>query len=631
MVKYRRIVCNIFFVFVICLFILLCNAVAAFATNSLVYTEEVVNFSNQSDAVFDGYTGFETTLTGLVGYNYAISLPNGECLRFGFDPRNTTEACNVHDIYGLGSGWQLKLPRMNIKNTSAIEMYRPNGYSYLCIGEKNVINGVDNTGCAYSVNLNNENMFAYNGTYGECEVFDTIGRIMNTTDALGKRTVYEYNGDLISKICYSDDSFVTFNRKGLEIEIVYNQDGISTVLAIFTLEEYGDTFVLSEINADSKVTFKYVNGIKDEILLKSYDNARYERTINYIIDDECMKILNYESIYSDGETARAEYNYGAFNYIDAIVYDNGIETFTYEKLSNNCLKTNTTKNHNNIITETSKTVDNWGHMVSYSYPGVTLDLIYENNRLVLQKENEEVYTYEYNDRGLLAEATFPSGEIITYNRSESGALLSTISSVKGVVNKESDANVFDATNLQRAVAGSVSVEYNINSQVGVTDLVSVYGLTQDAFNCYTYVCDRTYEMAHPGWYSGNLWYTDEEAQAYCTISTMRAFTESDQESLGRTTYVSTLDGEIGTHAWKIALRVRPGEDFHFMKISNGSSGNAYWQFKAGGSGPVMRLLGNNTPAGVTWDLYETDVSTGRYCVGYSGYYVGPICYLIIQD
>ena len=43
---------------------------AAMIEDSII-TKEPINFSNQSDDIFDGYDSMETTLTGRVGYNYA--------------------------------------------------------------------------------------------------------------------------------------------------------------------------------------------------------------------------------------------------------------------------------------------------------------------------------------------------------------------------------------------------------------------------------------------------------------------------------------------------------------------------------------------------------------------------------
>ena len=72
----------------------------------------------------------------------------------------------------------------------------------------------------------------------------------------------------------------------------------------------------------------------------------------------------------------------------------------------------------------------------------------------------------------------------------------------------------------------------------------------------------------------------------------------------RCTSDTTVNGTHNAHAWKIALRVS-SDDYHFMKKSYSTSARpTYWEFKAGKSGPVMRLRGSYTPTTATWDIIQ---------------------------
>lgn len=45
------------------------------------------DISHMSDEVFSGYEGLETTVSGKVGYNYALNTPDGKhSILYGFTP-----------------------------------------------------------------------------------------------------------------------------------------------------------------------------------------------------------------------------------------------------------------------------------------------------------------------------------------------------------------------------------------------------------------------------------------------------------------------------------------------------------------------------------------------------------------
>lgn len=261
---------------------------AAIIEDSII-TEEPMDFSNQSDDIFDGYDSMEATLTGRVGYNYAIPLPNGEDLKLGFDPRNTVG--EKIGFSGIGSGWGIKIPFLDMEK---MIMHRSYGYSFDCVNETSADNMSANSDATYFVRVDSNKMLKYNGPYGEYEIYDTKGCITNITDSLNNTTTYEYSNDLISKINYSDGSAVLFERTENEVDIIYEIEAECLLLATFKLAEVDNRLVLSEIEIPdnfshgiySSVSFEYITNSKDMVLLKKYDNGQHETVIEYIDDSD---------------------------------------------------------------------------------------------------------------------------------------------------------------------------------------------------------------------------------------------------------------------------------------------------------------------------------------------------------
>ena len=92
----------------------------------------------------------------------------------------------------------------------------------------------------------------------------------------------------------------------------------------------------------------------------------------------------------------------------------------------------------------------------------------------------------------------------------------------------------------------------------------------------------------------------------------------------RKIYDCGVNTSIPGHCWQIALRIRPGDDFHFMSRNR----NMSWGFKAGKICPVMEVLNGRTPNDITWDMYEP--SNGTYSVFQSNYYTSTIAYMMIR-
>lgn len=346
-------------------------------------------FTNQYDDVFNGYANMETTMTGRVGYNYAITLPNHDDLLFGFDPRNTTG--EVMDFSGIGSGWKIKLPYLD---TDKQTIHRERGYSFPYETEGDTINTSANSNATYSLRLDLYQLYK-NPKYNTCiqseyEVYDASGRLVRFSDSSDNFITYEYSDDLLSKINYCDGSSVLFERFENEVHVIYTDSEESILLATFKLAEKYDRLVLSEIERPddrysnlTSASFEYITDSNDSLLLKKYDNGQHERTIEYL--DNSYKIASYHQIYSDGGTSNVTYEYGEYDYISVFAKTDYREEYSYKKLDNNCFQITTKKfpaAGTGIRSSSTTTVNEFGQsvhniMTGYS-PGFTFKLTYED-------------------------------------------------------------------------------------------------------------------------------------------------------------------------------------------------------------------------------------------------------------
>lgn len=233
---------------------------------------------------------------------------------------------------------------------------------------------------------------------------------------------------------------------------------------------------LNELLAEHPVLFEYVANLSGGLLLKKYDNGRYIRTIEYLNNSD--KISGYSQIFASGNSYTATYEYGLYNYISVFSKSDYAENYLYEMLDKNCLKKSTTKSHEGVIDSSTRTVDIFGRTVEYTCPGTILTLTYENGRVVSQKENDSLYTYTYDDAGVLKQASLPSGELITY--SENLANSNNISVEENNINST------------RSISGNLSIIYNVNEEVGLTDFFDQNGdYSEKSFNCYGYALGRS--------------------------------------------------------------------------------------------------------------------------------------------
>ena len=311
----------------------LCAGVYIIRSNDRLSKAEVSaeGFSNQYADIFDGSEGMETTLTGRVGYNYAFTLPNGVYMKFGFDPRNTTgEDC---DFSGLGCGWKIKLPFLDVENR---QIYRTNGYVFSFEAENKIKNPFRKSKGNYV--LKEEENPMLRDMQEEYEVYDASGRLVYMVHSSDKKITYTYEDGFVSQIEYSDGSVVFFERTDHEVQVIYTEDEETITMAVFKLEEAFGKVVLKEIVLleDEANSFEYTMDDDNGLLLKSYDNGKYVRTIEYMENSD--KIAGYQQVYEDNSKKSEKYEYGPYDFISATVGTQYTETYKYEKLENNCLK-----------------------------------------------------------------------------------------------------------------------------------------------------------------------------------------------------------------------------------------------------------------------------------------------------
>lgn len=291
----------------------------------------VEGFSNQYDDIFDGSEGMEITLTGRVGYNYAFTLPNEVYMKFGFDPRNTKG--EGYDFFGLGCGWKIKLPFLDVKNN---KIYRSNGYVFSFVAEDKIKNPFKKAKGNYVLKAEENSMLR--DVQEEYEIYDASGRLVNQVRSSDKKITYTYKDGFISQIDYIDGSVVSFERTENEVQVIYTENEENITMAIFKLEEAFGKVVLKEIVLleNETVSFEYITDTDNGLLLKSYDNGKYKRTIEYMEDS--YKITGYQQVYEDNSTRFENYEYGPYDYVSTTEGTLYTEKYSYEKLENNCLK-----------------------------------------------------------------------------------------------------------------------------------------------------------------------------------------------------------------------------------------------------------------------------------------------------
>lgn len=584
---------------------------------------------NINDEVFSGYEGLETTVLGKVGFNVALNTTdNKHTLLLGFTPYDSSD-------YSIATGWRVKLPYLDIKENG---LYRSSeGYVYL-LDKDNKFN-ILNYPSTYILTTNGEDGYALEKVYGSKEYFSNDGSITEEIDEFGNITKYFYKDGDLYKILYADGTFVTLEKsddKGILIKYIKGNN-IDVIADITVKANESGLQEVSEIKyGNDRINFSYMN-VKGGLLLKEYViKDDYKRTVMYDNLGDTTRIKSLTTYYEDGNTEKKEYFYDSQNRLERLV-DGAFaeETYTYIQEEDGSLTTNTTKKYNGNTSFTSETINKVGQTTKYVNDGTVLELKYNRyNKISEEKENGKSILYSYTEQGNVSQKKFSNGDVVKYdyyangepkriisgteeiNYSPSGAILSVETKVMNSIDLTQDDNV------ALAASTGVKILYNINSNVGVTNFHTYYGLSQTGFNCYTFAIAKHKDRCNPGYYSGR-------SLNLSSLSGIKLNVEKDQAKLGRTIYDSTVGASMPVHSWKIALRIKSGYDYHFMKISNSSS--AAWQQKAGKGGPVMQLRGGKTPSSVSWDTYIYNSSTGKYKVGTSGFYNSAIKYMIIKD
>lgn len=584
------------------------SANAATIEDALV---QILSRSHINLDTFNGYESHEVNPKGRVGYNIALPLPNGETIKIGFDPRNTLDD-NGNSGYSVATGWQIKLPYF-----SNSKYYKGNGYIYDTVQDdltKSI--SISNYPIEYSINNNNDiskinnNDICLEEPYGIKEYYKD-GNIVKAVDTFGETTHFLYKNNQLSQIVYSNESIVSIitNADG-EIEMIYTEDDVSTSFAKFITTENpnGITELKEVIITDGvHVIFDYIIN-NNMLLIKSYNLLnKYCRTFSYEHTSKLSRLLEMNTEYINGDTAYARYEYDTLGHIIKISKNNATEDYKYSVSKNGDLTVNVNKDFQGQLTVYEDVYNKYGQLTKYTYPGNTLTLQYDStNRIITEIENDLKATVAYNEHGLPSILEWSDGKIYNYSYSDSGRLISATVTCNGVTTQLPYGNevIITSKDYNESVVSSrattVEVEYNVDSNVCVLNWHKVYGLAQGSFNCYAYAIGRSHiGTVHPGNISGNTY-----ERSAITLSRMKKFTEQDQENLGRDIYDSTVNATHNSHAWKIALKVRSGYDYHFMKRSYNSSTNpSQLEFKCGTDGPVMRLRSNKTPSTVTWDSY----------------------------
>ena len=576
--------------------------------------------------IFDGYSGYEITPMGHLGYNLAFEAPNGYTLKLGFNP----EKSKANDSYLIANGWSFKLPYVNKS-----ELYNENGYSY-DISKKLFSNNVyiKNYPTKHNISVNKNGTFL-DGPYNTKKVFNCNGDLIQSLDNFENTITYKYNKSILNNLSFSDDSSINIVKdENNRIIITYAKGTTFKVLATLFIDNVSHLTSVKFSDGEF-VDFEYIDN-EESILISSYSKSNcYSRIFQFENKIYNPRVTHICTIYSDGDVSCTDYKYDSIGCICEILRDDDLERYDYKINSDGKLIVSTVKNIDDEITENKKIYNEHGQIIEYCYPGNALSLKYDDNGNIQQEtENGIIANYNYNSKGLPTTVKCSDNRVYNYHYSKDGILKNSTLTVNGIttIYDIGKNGLYDETNTTISpYAASVSVLYNINSQVCVTNWHTVYNYAQNSFNCYTYSIGKSGEISNPGYYSGKNIANYIIAGTYFTVSRIKLFTEDDQEALGRWTSDTTVNGTHNAHAWKIALRVS-SDDYHFMKKSYSTSARpTYWEFKAGKSGPVMRLRGSYTPTTATWDMYKLNSSTNKYVVAQSKYYTSAIKYICIHD
>lgn len=592
------------------------------AAAAQIQTSPNANQINLATDVFDGYSGIEVTDYGLLGYNYAISIPNGEELLFGFDPRTINDdQCSYLNI---AHGWDIKLPRISDFTLTTLRGYQ------IPIDE-------------LEINTEQGN-YILNEGYGRKTIFSSSGLIKSVIDEFDNTTTYQYIDGKLSKILYTDGSIISFDRNDNALSILYSfEDEADSVLATFNTTS--ECKLSSIVGVADTAHFDYLDGSNSTpILLKSYElQNEYTKQFTYTKrtsdpTNEYARVSTINTIYPDGITETYQYSYNTQEQLCSISFGNGfLIEYEYSTDARNNKTVQQTKHTPSTVSVTSYTQNISGQITEYVSNQNKIQIEYnDNNKITSINDNGNITSYTYNTNGLPISSITPDGIISEFIYDTNGKLKAkkvhtgetfysnsdTQNTLISPTNSASD--LFNAP-LRRA---SWSVQYKLPNgtnnvySIGVTNFLAAYGLKDGSCNCYGFAMGRYTDHKNPGQHAGKNY----NSMLWDNINTLKLAVEEDQSALGHYSFDCNVSTSFSSHQWKIVMRTRIGYDYHFMKQSY----QGPWMFKAGNSGSVMQLLNNLTPERVTWDSYDFNFSTNRYQVQFSNCYLAPTYYMIIQ-
>lgn len=582
------------------------------AAAAQIQTSPNANQINLATDVFDGYSGIEVTDYGLLGYNYAISIPNGEELLFGFDPRTINDdQCSYLNI---AHGWDIKLPRISDFTLTTLRGYQ------IPIDE-------------LEINTEQGN-YILNEGYGRKTIFSSSGLIKSVIDEFDNTTTYQYIDGKLSKILYTDGSIISFDRNDNALSILYSfEDESDSILATFNTTS--ECKLSSIVGVADTSYFDYLDGSNSTpILLKSYElQNEYTKQFTYAKrtsdpTNEYARVSTINTIYPDGITKTYQYTYNSQDQLCSISFGNGfLIEYEYSTDTRNNKTVQQTKHTPSNVSVTSYTKNIAGQTIEYVSDHNKIQIEYnDNNKITSINDNGNTTTYTYNSHGLPVSSITTDGILSKFVYNSNGNLQEKRVSAEEIVYLDSTMalpNIFPDNSMIQAPLrrASWSVQYKINSDVGVTNFLESYGLGLGSCNCYGFSMGTYTKSIDPGTFAGKYYST----MLKDNLNTLKLAVEEDQTALGRHFFDCGISDNFTSHQWKIAMRIRTGQDYHFMKQSY----QGPWMFKAGNTGPVMQLLSNKTPQ-VSWDQYVYNVSTHQYQVETSKFYNSAIKYMLIE-
>lgn len=619
---------------IICVFTILLGGATALAIPAPQVP--LTQIRHVTDDIFDGYAGLETTTLGKVGFNYALRTPGGEDILLGINPNMATDNSYYNSVYNIGTGWEIKIPYIDFAKEKTY-LHNPDGYKYLIANKGNsadyVIADYPITHTLSKCVQNGEDVYLLEEGYGEQKFFSADGNIIKSIDTLGNPTDYLYDNGIISEIVYSSGSSVLFERENTAITVQYSDNKDTSSFAMLYLESdpaYGYTLSAIQCTNGDSVSFEY-NWLdySPNLLLSAYTiENKYDRSINYEIVSEkglgsYYRIESSLTAYEDGATDVKQYFYNSQGRIEQFIDGDIAETeYSYSQSNDGSITVSTAENYSDDLSISSKTINKYGQITDYAADGVALKLEYnENNKVSEEVENNLTVKHTYTEQGLTEASISSDGSEVRYHYDSDGALESKTTNAGTIFYTPSEQSVDDnnTSNSNGLASTGVQLQYFPlgDDNVRLTNWASYYGFSETSFNCYAFASGLPYGHYNPGYFSG-MPYSG-------TLAGTKLNVEQDQQSLGRSIYDTTLAASVSGHSWKIALKVRTNVDFHFMSYS---VADAAWQFKAGQSGPVMRMI-YYTPTTIDWNKYA--LIMGMYEVTDYNFYNSEIRYMMITD